>query len=100
MPRELTAADMAEYSVTFTRGAGDTESRSVMAAYIAADDAKMPGMLVFKDWQHRTVAVFNAGAVLVAERLERGEHAPPEGFKPTSQVITEADVRRAGRSHA
>ena len=77
MPTELTAADMAEYQVVFATGSGVPESRAFVAAYVVADDAKMPGMLVFKDYRHRVVAMVNAGPVLTVERLERGENAPP-----------------------
>ena len=76
---ELTAADTAEYQVTFTAGSGKTETRAFVAAYVAADDAKIPGMLVFKDHQHRIVAMVNAGTVLTVERLERGENMPQPG---------------------
>ena len=76
MPTELTVADMAEHQVTFAAGSG-TETRVFVAAYVAADDAKMPGMLVFKDYRHRAVAMVNAATVLTVERLERGENVPP-----------------------
>jgi len=78
MPTELTTADMAEHQVTFTGGSGATKTRVFTAAYVVADDAKMPGMLVFKDYRHRAVAMVNAATVLTVERLERGENAPPK----------------------
>jgi len=78
MPTELTPADMAEHQVTFAAGTGPTSTRVFTAAYVVADDAKMPGMLVFKDYRHRAVAMVNAATVLTVERLERGENAPPE----------------------
>jgi hypothetical protein len=74
---ELTAADMAEHEVTFSTGANDTATRIFVAAYVAADEAKVPGMLAFKDHQHRIVALVNAATVLTVERLDRGENAPP-----------------------
>ena len=78
MPTELTAADMAEHQVTFAGGSVTPTTRVFTAAYVVADDAKMPGMLVFKDYRHRAVAMVNAATVLTVERLERGENAPPE----------------------
>ena len=78
MPTELTAADMAEHEVTFAAGTGPTSTRVFTAAYVVADDAKMPGMLVFKDYRHRAVAMVNAATVLTVERLERGENTSPE----------------------
>jgi hypothetical protein len=77
MPTELTAADMAEHQVTFTTGSDATKSRVFVAAYVVADDVKMPGMLVFKDYRHRVVAMVNAGAVVTVERLDRDENVPP-----------------------
>ncbi len=73
---ELTATEMAEYQVTLTTGSSETQTRIFTAAYVAADDAKMPGMLVFKDHQHRIVAMVNAATVLTVERLERGVFSP------------------------
>jgi len=79
MPTELTPADMAEHEVTFAAGTGPTSTRVFTAAYVVADDAKMPGMLVFKDYRHRAVAMVNAATVLTVERLERGGNAPQPG---------------------
>ena len=78
MPTELTPADMAEHQVTFAAGTGPTSTRVFTAAYVVADDAKMPGMLVFKDYRHRAVAMVNAATVLTVERLERCVVSPPE----------------------
>jgi hypothetical protein len=89
MPTELTAADMAEHQVTFAAGTGATTTRVFTAAYVVADDAKMPGMLVFKDYRHRAVAMVNAATVLTVERLERGENAPPA---PQSGGVTLAKL--------
>lgn len=85
---ELTAADMAEHEVTFSAGADKTATRIFVAAYVAADEAKVPGMLAFKDYQHRIVALVNAATVLTVERLDRSENAPP----PPPQVILKGQV--------
>jgi hypothetical protein len=75
---DLTAADTAEYQVTLVTGPDQTETRVFVAAYVVADDAKMPGFLAFKDHQHKTVALVSAGPVLTVERLDRGEVEPAE----------------------
>ena len=86
---ELTAADMAEHEVTFSTGTNNTATRIFVAAYVAADEAKVPGMLAFKDHQHRIVALVNAATVLTVERLDRGENVPPS---TQPQVILKAQV--------
>jgi len=91
MPTELTPADMAEHQVTFAAGTGATKSRVFIAAYVIADDAKMPGMLVFKDYRHRAVAMVNAATVLTVERLERGENAH-SGPQPGGVTLTKLAV--------
>ena len=91
MPTELTAADMAEHQVTFAGGSDAITTRVFTAAYVVADDAKMPGMLVFKDYRHRAVAMVNAATVLTVERLERGENAPPKP-QPGGVTLTKLTV--------
>jgi len=91
MPTELTPADMAEHQVTFAGGSGATATRVFTAAYVVADDAKMPGMLVFKDYRHRAVAMVNAATVLTVERLERGGNVPPEP-QPGGVTLTKLPI--------
>ena len=91
MPNDLTAADMAEHAVTLATGTGGTETRVFTAAYVAPDEAKMPGMLVFKDYKHRIVAMVNASNVRVVERLERGENVPPTP-QPGGVTLTQLPV--------
>lgn len=88
---ELTAADMAEHEVTFSTGADAVATRVFVAAYVTADEAKTPGMLAFKDYQHRIVALVNAATVLTVERLDRGENAPAQ-----PQVILKGQVTAPG----
>lgn len=66
---ELTADDMTEYEVVLATGQ-HTDVRRFAAAYVAANDVSSPGMLVFKDHQHRVVAMVNAQTVLTVERKD------------------------------
>jgi hypothetical protein len=69
MDRELTAGDMADYSVELA--AGNLKVRTIRAAYTAVER----GWLTFKDHEHRAVAQFNERLVLAVERHENGPSA-------------------------
>jgi len=73
MAKELTSADLAEYTVEFTSAEG-TQLRTVRAAYTATE----PGWLLLKDHEHRTVAQFSDHITLMVQRDRWG----PDGQNP------------------
>jgi hypothetical protein len=73
MAKELTLADLADYTVEVTTLEG-TQLRTVRAAYTATE----PGWLLLKDHQHRTIAQFKDHIVVMAERDRWGA----DGQKP------------------
>jgi hypothetical protein len=85
MDRKLTAADLADYRVDITTVEG-TQSRTVRAAYTTTE----PGWLLLKDDQHRTVAQFHDHIVVMVERLEQAEPAPPSDEDRIRDAMTEA----------
>jgi hypothetical protein len=73
MGKELTEADMAAWTVRF--GAEGISSRVITAAYATTDSGSASisasqgtGFVYFKDWQHKTVAMVQASAVVLIER--------------------------------
>jgi hypothetical protein len=66
MPKELTVSDLAHYQVTYMSGPV-TNVQAVIAAYTTVED-RLPGWLLFKDHEHRTVAHFNANLVVMVQR--------------------------------
>lgn len=64
---ELTEASMADY-VIVGRASGGIPDRTIRAAYVTGED-RLPGCLVFKDHEHRIVALVIQDAVLSVERL-------------------------------
>lgn len=66
--RPLSADDLADYNVELA--VEGVQKRTVRAAYVTTEDGKPNSWLVFKNHQHQTVAQFNAGLVMMAERVE------------------------------
>lgn len=64
---ELTEASLADHVVTF-HDPGH-EPRTIRCAYVTGDDT-LPHVLVFKDHEHRAVALVNQDAVLAVERQQ------------------------------
>jgi hypothetical protein len=63
---QLTEASLADHVVTFHDHAKQ-EPRTIRCAYIQGDET-LPHLLVFKDHEHRTVALVNQDMVLAVER--------------------------------
>ena len=62
---QLTEASLADHVVTFHDPR--QEPRTIRCAYVAGEDS-LPHLLVFKDHEHRTVALVNQDMVLAVER--------------------------------
>jgi hypothetical protein len=62
---QLTEASLADHVVTFHDPR--QEPRTIRCAYVSGEDS-LPHLLVFKDHEHRTVALVNQDMVLTVER--------------------------------
>jgi hypothetical protein len=62
---ELTEASLRDHIVTFHDPR--QEPRTIRCAYVSGEDS-LPHLLVFKDHEHRTVALVNQDLVLAVER--------------------------------
>lgn len=88
MDRKLTADDLATYLVRTSEG-GDTQLYTITAAYAVTE----PGWLLLKDHEHRTVAQFNQGLVIM---VERGDPAQSDALSDEDRI---RDAMTEARKH-